>query len=327
MAISAELLTATVSIIADYREGEINRPDAAHVERWLAQFDEPVREPLLTELNHVLAKTYVSKRGVERFLGGLVTLSKLAGAQPRDFWLNANFLDLQERGNSQREFLSLFEASLKQATGLALKDCGKQQATYIYLDDGIFTGMTLIQSLSKWIKGDAPAKATVHIIVIAGHAGGRYYAATSLKKAATAAGKDIDLHWWAFLSLEDRKININTSDVLRPASLPDDALTQAYAKALKFPPIYRTPGNVGEKKLFSSEQGRNLLEQQFLVKGAYIRDIAPKLPKFARPLGDMVLETLGFGSTFVTYRNCPNNTPLAFWAGSPWYPLFPRKTN
>jgi hypothetical protein len=78
MAVSAELLTATVSIIADYREGEINRPDPGHVERWLAQFDEPVREPLLTELKHVLAKTYVSKSGVERFLGGLVTLSKLA---------------------------------------------------------------------------------------------------------------------------------------------------------------------------------------------------------------------------------------------------------
>jgi hypothetical protein len=64
-----------------------------------------------------------------------------------------------------------------------------------------------------------------------------------------------------------------------------------------------------------------------LAKGCYIRTVAPRLPKYARPLGDMVLETLGFGSTFVTYRNCPNNTPLAFWAGDPWYPLFARKTN
>jgi hypothetical protein len=41
----------------------------------------------------------------------------------------------------------------------------------------------------------------------------------------------------------------------------------------------------------------------------------------------MILETLGFGSTLVTFRNCPNNCPLAFWAGYPWYPLFQRKTN
>jgi hypothetical protein len=41
----------------------------------------------------------------------------------------------------------------------------------------------------------------------------------------------------------------------------------------------------------------------------------------------MKLETLGFGSLIVTFRNCPNNAPLAFWVDSPWYPLFPRTTN
>lgn len=29
----------------------------------------------------------------------------------------------------------------------------------------------------------------------------------------------------------------------------------------------------------------------------------------------------------VTFRNCPNNCPLAFWVGDPWYPLFPRLNN
>lgn len=29
----------------------------------------------------------------------------------------------------------------------------------------------------------------------------------------------------------------------------------------------------------------------------------------------------------LTYRNCPNNAPLAFWVDAPWYPLFPRTTN
>jgi hypothetical protein len=47
----------------------------------------------------------------------------------------------------------------------------------------------------------------------------------------------------------------------------------------------------------------------------------------AERVGNMVLSTLGFGSTIVTFRNCPNNAPLAFWAGDPWYPLFPRKIN
>ncbi|MCZ2075826.1 MAG: hypothetical protein LC130_12610 [Bryobacterales bacterium] len=50
-------------------------------------------------------------------------------------------------------------------------------------------------------------------------------------------------------------------------------------------------------------------------------------PSNARPLGYAALKTLGFGATVVTYRNYPNNCPLGLWAGSPWYPLFRRKTN
>jgi hypothetical protein len=96
---------------------------------------------------------------------------------------------------------------------------------------------------------------------------------------------------------------------------------------LKYKPVFRTPGNVGENKFFSCEDGRHLLEQEFLKAGAKIRSLCPHLNKYQRPLGNMVLETLGFGSLFVTFRNCPNNCPLAFWAGDPWYPLFPRKTN
>jgi hypothetical protein len=44
-------------------------------------------------------------------------------------------------------------------------------------------------------------------------------------------------------------------------------------------------------------------------------------------LGFTGLRTLGFGSVIVTFRNCPNTCPLPFWAGDPWYPLFPRSTN
>lgn len=84
---------------------------------------------------------------------------------------------------------------------------------------------------------------------------------------------------------------------------------------------------MGAAGLFSGENGRGLVEQEFLKAGVGIRDQSPYLTKYQRPLGNSVLETLGFGSMIVTYRNCPNNAPLALWAGDPWYPLFPRKTN
>lgn len=321
------MLSETVSLIADYRRGEINAPDAAHVQKWLAQFDEGQRELLLREVNHALGRTYISRNTAEGFLRNLASSQDLTGGDPTNFWTNAKFLNLQTRGRSQSEFLSLFAGPLKEATGLELDKCGQTPAVYVYLDDGIFTGMTLIGDLTKWIQSDAPQQANIHVIVIAGHASGRYYAETSLQKAAAAVGKKIALSWWALLHLEDRKFKTDTSDVLRPTGLPEDARAKAYAATLKYPPVFRKAGSVGDLKIFSSEDGRNILEQQLLIKGAHIREIAPNLNKFARPLGDAVLETLGFGSTFVTYRNCPNNAPLAFWVGPPWYPLFPRKTN
>jgi hypothetical protein len=100
-----------------------------------------------------------------------------------------------------------------------------------------------------------------------------------------------------------------------------------YVQALRYPVMLRTPGNLGENGFYSSEEGRDVLEQEFLKAGLHIRSICPYLNEFQRPLGNTVLDTLGFGSLFVTFRNCPNNAPLALWAGAPWYPLFPRKTN
>lgn len=79
--------------------------------------------------------------------------------------------------------------------------------------------------------------------------------------------------------------------------------------------------------VFSSEAGRHLLEQQFLVAGIRVREMCPNLPWTMRTLGATVFQSFGFGSTIVNYRNCPNNTPLVFWVANPWYSLFPRKTN
>jgi hypothetical protein len=96
---------------------------------------------------------------------------------------------------------------------------------------------------------------------------------------------------------------------------------------MKRKPTYRAGASVGALGNFSSADNRDLLEQEFLVKGAYIRTVCPHLNQYQRPLGNSLLETLGFGTTVVTYRNCPNNAPLVFWAGDPWHPLFVRKIN
>jgi len=220
-----------------------------------------------------------------------------------------------------------FGPNLGKECGLKIEDCGADPDTFIYLDDAIFTGGRVRRDLEAWIAEQAPAEAKVHVITIALHSGGQYYANVKIKEAARAAGKSIDLSWWRAIELEDRRAHTTTSDVLRPVAIPDDDGVKAYVGAMRYQPNLRTPGHVGGNGIFSSDAGRQLLESEFLKAGVRIRQMCPHLNQYQRPLGNMILETLGFGSLIVTFRNCPNNAPLALWAGDPWYPLFPRTTN
>lgn len=321
------LLQSIAATIADYREGEIAKPTAQHVDRWVGQFPQHVQMPILAELAHVLSETYINKAAVEVFLQAVIKSDSLAGADPRSFWATVCFLNIQGGGNSQREMLETFSDILQAEFGYSVAQCGAAPQAYVYLDDVLFTGNRIRTDLVAWINSEAPPTATVHVITIGLHRGGHYYASRQIADAARAAGKTINITWWRAVEIEDRKAYTDTSDVLRPTAIPADAATQAYVHSLGYAPHLRQPGNIGGKGFFSSEGGRNLLEQEFLKVGVHIRSICPHLNAYMRPLGNMVLRTTGFGSMIVTFRNCPNNAPLALWAGNPWYPLFARKTN
>ena len=322
-----DLLSSIAETIADYRGHDLVAPTPERVDRWIKQFDKAVQLPMLREMDHVLQQTYLSLADVTRFLKGLLKTKKLVGKDPCAFWRGVNFLDIQERGNSQTEMAQLFDAILKEKYDFGIDECAVESAVYVYLDDGIFTGNRVGSDLEKWIKTQAPDEAKVHIVTIALHAHGKYYAEGRIKQTARNAKKSIDFSWWKAIKLEDRKAYTNSSEVLRPDAIPDDDAVQAYVASMKYPPHLRTAGQVGDNTIFSSNEGRQLLEQEFLKAGVWIRNRCPNLNEYQRPLGNSVLETLGFGSLIVTFRNCPNNAPLALWVDDPWYPLFPRTTN
>jgi hypothetical protein len=331
MAERDRLLQSIADIIADYRTGQVSKPDAAHVERWINQFDKSVQLPMLTEMEYVLGKTYFSRDTVTKFLTNLVKNAKLAGDDPCSFWKGVSFLDIQKRGSSQKDLLAIFQEALLQECRLKLSDCGKTPHTYLYIDDGLFSGGHIESDLKVWIRESAPKVAKLSIVTIAFHTQGQFFANNGLKEAIAEAGKDISVKWWRAIEVEDRKGKssqfLNASDVLRPTTIPNDAATAAYVAALGVQPDLRAPGNVGGLKIFTSEPGRHLLEQEFLKKGVYIRSICKHLNDYQRPLGNTLQRKMGFGSMLVTFRNCPNNAPLVLWAGNPWYPLFPRSTN
>lgn len=328
-----DLLASVANAIKTYREGELPTPTVAHVDRWLRQFTDQNQLPFLREFDHVIRQTFLTKGMVGSFLANLAKNEKLVGgADPKAYWAGANLLRIQKAGQSQKEMVHLFADTLKTQFGLDIANCGRAGGPYIYLDDVLFTGGRVGTDIEAWITKAAPQSATVHVIVIALHTLGHFYTEKRLRTLAEKSGKKIDIQYWRLITLENRKYHKNSSDVLWPANVPSDAAVAAYVAAEeKFPLDPRIAG--GPLGLFSSEQGRQLLESEFLLAGVKIRSLTQAPKNFMRPLGFGNFG-VGFGSLIATYRNCPNNCPLALWWGDPdaasgalhWYPLLSRKT-
>lgn len=104
----------------------------------------------------------------------------LAGSDPRVFWRNANFLDIQGGGNSQTEILALFSGALSACHGFTTAQCGSEGGPFVYLDDAVFTGNRVRSDVIAWLPR-APSPATLHVIVIAFHRGGKWYADTKIR--------------------------------------------------------------------------------------------------------------------------------------------------
>ena len=329
-----ELLASIATTIQDYRAGEIAKPTSAHVDRWVKQFDTAAQLPLLSELDHVLEKTYFSKKTVSSFFANQIQHQKIAGDNPCAFWQRANFLNIQAHGQSQAEILGLVNEALFAKCGITLEDCGSEDGPFIYLDDVLFSGGRIGSDLKTWIQDVAPAKAIVHVLVIGTHRLGEWQSFEGLKTVAKEAGKDISVTCWAAIRFENRKKYRTSAEVLWPAVLPSDPALVAYmALEAKWPFETRGEGGVLENNVFSGELGRQLIERELLLAGVKIRAGCQDPKRSMRPLGFSAFG-LGFGSTIVTYRNCPNNAPLALWWGDAaatsgamhWYPLLPRKT-
>ncbi|MFA0998221.1 MULTISPECIES: phosphoribosyltransferase-like protein [Pseudomonas syringae group] len=320
------LIAELLAIMFDYKQGRINEPDEAHVERWIAQFDEDAQLDVLRETVHILKETYFSKSEIEETFSGLIYDDDF-GDDATGFWSEASLLDIQQGGNSQRDLVNMFSRLVEEELGEEVEINSDNSNNYFYLDDAVFSGNRLLTDITSWINQSAPQNASLYIVVIALHSYGKFNVGRRLDQIIRDSGKNINYSWKYVVEFEDRLYHNSTTDVLRPKSAPDNDDVADYIAEMTRPPAFRTGNSRGGHAIFSSAAGRELIEQQFLIAGARIRKICPNLPVRHRPLGYNSLDMLGFGSMFVTYRNCPNNAPLALWVGDPWYPLFPRSTN
>jgi hypothetical protein len=327
----AQLLESVANTIKTYRSGELDEPTPDHVDKWLDQFTPANQLPFLREFDHVIKKTFLTEDYITGFIRKLIENKDLTGGNHAAYWARTNFLSEQQDGQSQKEMLKIFGKLLKQKYGLKISECGAEDGDYIYLDDVVFTGGRISQDVKTWIEHDAPDSAKLHIIVAARHTLGQYQLANALERAARDARKKIGISYWCTrYIIENRVARRDNSEVLWPIAAPRDKVVQDYlAKPHKFPFKPRTPG--GTLGFFSSEAGRQILESEFLIAGAAIRSRG-QVSEVNRPLGHSFYG-IGFGGLMVTYRNCPNNCPLAMWWGNPegpgamrWYPLLSRET-
>ena len=328
-----DLLQSLAETIADYRVDEIDRRAPTLINDWLQQFTEETQYPLLLALDRVLKRTYVSRSKFRSFLVGLASTDKLSpGNDPRDYWRRVNLLDVQQGGNSQAEIREMFDEILQEIHGFGIDQTGSEDGDFIYLDDCVGTGNRLRSDICGWLEDEAPQRSNIQVITPILFTGS-WWIDGKIQEAADENGKTVSLKKWRLdqFQMENRRSYRNKSDVLWPTFLPDLEAVEQYCIDLEgtgHPPVLRFPGNSGASDIFEDDAQKILMEQAFLIRGCEMRRKQANLPATMRPLGYSFLDTLGFGSMFVTYRNCPNNCPLALWVDQDDYPtLFPRKTN
>ena len=329
-----ELLISVANEIRTYREGEIVQPTPDHVNKWLCQFSKDSQLLLIKEFLYTIKRTFIPKNRIEVFLSNLIDEKNIVGFNPVEYWSSANFLNIQEKGKSQESMLDIFNFCLKSKYNINLDDCGNEKGDYIYLDDLIFSGERISQDVEKWIRTDAPEEAKLHIIVYGWHTLGQFWMKNRLNNALKETKKKINVWYWRNIEFENRKSYKNSSQVLWPTRVPNVPEVQNYIESDLLSKFPFEPRNAISKNIFpfSSEVGREVLEQEFLIAGAKIRAKCKNPSPLLRPLGFSKFG-VGFGSLMVTYRNCPNNCPLAIWWGNSettqealdWDPLLPRK--
>lgn len=330
----AELHQQLAEIISDYRQGEISAPTARHVARWVEQFDPGVRAPILKELVHVFGRTYFSKTRVKAYLRSLLKDERFSNGAPKDFWSQAHIFNIQVKGSSQRELHRVLMSLGDSEFGQEWNKPALPPKCFVYLDDIIFSGHRVSNDLTEWMRKNTPSTGKIKIVVMAAHES-TWDLCRKLGALSTLLGKKLEFEVHAAHMYENRKAYRDQSAVLWPIDLPDTPQVANYMKRYQsYAYIGRKPLTPFSSKVFSSETGRSLLEREMLLAGIRIISFSQN-PKVTLPLGYGDYG-LGFGSLAITYRNCPNNAPLALWWGDPeasahhpfskWYPLLPRKT-
>ncbi len=334
--LSEEIFNRIAAIISDYRNGEFGLYDSQHVRTWISQFENDEQEIVLLETLKILELNYITRDKFIAFINDLIDSDVVCVGDKASYWSKVSLLDIQKNGNSQDELNQILECIISKR--YKINDLvGKCSDEFIYLDDFIFSGNRLFSDMQDWILNSAPYKCRICILTIGWFMYGQWDVESRLNKIASNCGKNVKFEFASYTEfrLENRLFRKDLSEVFWPTESITtlDGYTNWRLGEI-FEPKYRIANSV-ENKIFSLLR-REQYEKIMFKYGLKIMGFSSKNSGVVKPLGYSTFKGFGFGSTVFSFRNCPNNNPLAFWWGDPksssshpfskWYPLLQRKT-
>lgn len=329
-------------ILTDYELSPDEGMNTAHVGRWLEQFDAAEQSFILKQTLLLLQNSYISKAAYISKVNDI-----LRNRNNRIIIRDSAFLNIQEvnRGASQKDLLEILEDQAEGIDGLDISTVSRDSTnnqvrqfnSYIYFDDVCFSGNKALNDVSWFVEHFDLRNITIFVAFLGTHKYATYMLETTLARRFNGRNITLKIRQNGFLKTrENRRRYSSQSEVFWSREngivLPD---------WIQQPEIYtardgstRTGFVVND--IFPNSDDRNRFEHVLIDAGFYILQQSQNPAPILKPLGFSTFPGVGFGGTIFTYRNCPNNTPLAFWWGrygndgipnwalDCWYPLMRR---
>ncbi|HDR4441429.1 hypothetical protein BK720_01640 [Bacillus thuringiensis serovar brasilensis] len=330
-----------VEIANDYKTGDIITYE--HVLTWINQFKEDERIVIISEIAHILKNYYMSKEKALEILSEVIQEKGIIRGGFEGNHHRIKFLDIQQKGNSQKDLLKLLDTHLNEKFDIGIENCGNEVDTYIYIDDCLYSGNTVKWDIINWAE-NFKDNTTLHLVFFGMHLRNYNYIRNEIKKCLKQ--KNVKIKFWYLKLINDIFSFEKTSkyECLWAPNTNYKEDTYEYIEQLdstrskkqrKHVPLLRDERIPLEETLFTSKKKREVIEKAFFEKGVYIQSQVRDYNEKIKPLGYDNKKTTGFGSMFITFRNIANNCPIVLWWGDPlshdginkWYPLFPRTVN
>ncbi|MCK7419692.1 hypothetical protein PO379_03145 [Enterobacter asburiae] len=326
----AELKRSIAATLSDYRHVPLLGMNSQHVTRWINQFNQEDRRFILEETDRILKIGYLNNQDYEKIV------TENANDQENE-WLiqNAGFLDIQENGFSQSEIIQALYDKCNEEINVIKRSSSQAFVssfeTFIYFDDVCFSGKKASDDIIWLIDRYNLRDIEIIFYFMGGHTSATWQIQQNISRAFPNRGIALRVGDGELINIENRLRYNASSEVFWP--IEENA---------EIPPGTRNPENYRGtyrsgfvvSDVFPNEQRRNRLESILTAKGFEILSHSDEPKRSLKPLGFSTFPGVGFGGTMFTYRNCPNNVPLAFWWGNYeqkggralecWYPLMKR---